>query len=178
MLKSSLLQKQYHHDVLHLWKKKQAILTSVKQSIRKLTFPFSTYKMTNTYKAHVAVCHLLSVLRKLTSTVLASEPMDSGDLQGRITCAELKKKARFYSLGFPLNEYMNSILTHIPYFQRDCGQEKMQIMKHGQFKFKQYVVYLFPTAWPQTQAKGFAPLLPFLLSIHHFISSSCSPAKV
>lgn len=178
LFKSPSLPKQYHHNILHLRKKKLAILTSVKQSIRKWTFPFSTYKMTNTYKAHVASCHLLFVLRKMTSTVLAPEPVDWGDPQGRIICAELKKKTRFYSLGFSLNEYINSILIHIPYFQHDCGQEKLQIMKHGQFRFKQYGVYLFPIAWPQTQAKGFAPLLPFLLSIHHFVLSSWSPAKV
>lgn len=131
LLKSPSLPKQYHHNTLRLWKKKLAILTSVKQSIRNWTFPFSTYKMTNTYKAHVAACHLLSVLRKMTSTVLAPEPVDWGDPQGRIICAKLKKKTGFYSLGFSLNEYMNSILIHIPYFQHDCGQEKLQIMKHG-----------------------------------------------
>lgn len=75
---------------------------------------------------------------------------------------------------------MNNILIHIPYFQHCCGQGKMQIMKHGQFQFKQYGVYLFPTDQPKTQAKGFASLLPFLFSIHHLshLLATCSPAKV
>lgn len=44
---------------------------------------------------------------------------------------ELKKEDWFYFLCFLLNKHMKTILIHVSYFQYDCGQEKMQIMKHG-----------------------------------------------